>query len=31
LVSLESSRQGGVHVLSSMVFGPAVQNFVNIE
>jgi len=31
LVSLESSRQGGVHGLGSMAFGLAVQKFLNIE
>jgi hypothetical protein len=31
LVSLESSRQGGVHGLGSMTFGLAVQKFLNIE
>jgi hypothetical protein len=31
LVSLESSRQGGVHGLGSMMFGLAVQKFMNIE
>jgi hypothetical protein len=32
LVSLESSRQGGVHGLGSvMMFGLAVQKFLNIE
>jgi hypothetical protein len=31
LVSLESSRRGGVHGLGSMVFGLVVQKFLNIE
>jgi hypothetical protein len=31
LVSLESSQQGGVHGLGSMMFGLPVQNFLNIE
>jgi len=31
LVSLESSQQGGVHGLGSMVFGLAVQMFLIIE
>jgi hypothetical protein len=31
LVSLESSLQGGVHGLGSMMFGLAVQKFMNIE
>ncbi len=31
LVSLESSRRGGVHGLGSMAFGLAVQKFLNIE
>jgi len=31
LVSLESSRRGGVHGLGSMTFGLAVQKFLNIE
>jgi hypothetical protein len=31
LMSLESSRQGGVHGLGSMMFGLAVQKFLNIE
>jgi len=31
LVSLESSRGGGVHWLGFMVFGLAVQKFLNIE
>jgi hypothetical protein len=31
LVSLESSRQGGVHGLGSMVFGLVVQKFLNIQ
>jgi hypothetical protein len=31
LVSLESSRQGGVHGLGSMTFGLVVQKFLNIE
>jgi hypothetical protein len=31
LVSLESSRQGGVHGLGSMTFGLAVQKFLKIE
>jgi hypothetical protein len=31
LVSFESSRQEGVHGLGSMMFGLAVQKFVNIE
>jgi hypothetical protein len=30
-VSLESSPWGGVHQLGSMVFGLAVQKFLNIE
>jgi hypothetical protein len=30
-MSLESSPQGGVHGLGSMVFGLAVQKFFNIE
>jgi hypothetical protein len=30
LVSLESSRRGGVHRLGSMMFGLAVQKFLNI-
>ncbi len=30
-VSLESSQGGGVHGLGSMVFGLAVQKFLNIE
>jgi hypothetical protein len=31
LVSLESSQIGGLHQLGSMVFGLAVQKFLNIE
>ncbi len=31
LISLESSCQGGVHGLGSMVFGLVVQKFLNIE
>jgi hypothetical protein len=31
LVSLESSQQGAVHGLGSMIFGLAVQKFLNIE
>jgi hypothetical protein len=31
LVSLESSWRGGVHALGSMMFGLAVQKFLNIE
>jgi hypothetical protein len=31
LVSLESSREGGVHWLGFMAFGLAVQKFLNIE
>jgi hypothetical protein len=31
LVSLESSQGGGVHGLGPMVFGLAVQKFLNIE
>jgi hypothetical protein len=31
LVSLESSWQGGVHGLGSMMFELAVQKFLNIE
>ncbi len=31
LVSLESSRRGGLHGLDSMTFGLAVQKFLNIE
>jgi hypothetical protein len=31
LVSLESSRGGGVHRLGFMAFGLAVQKFLNIE
>jgi hypothetical protein len=31
LVSLESSEGEGVHQLGSMVFGLAVQKFLNIE
>jgi hypothetical protein len=31
LVSLESSRGGGVHWLGFMAFGLAVQKFLNIE
>jgi len=31
LVSLESSPQGGVHGLGSMMFGLVVQKFLNIE
>jgi hypothetical protein len=31
LVSLESFRRGGVHGLGSMVFGLAMQKFLNIE
>jgi hypothetical protein len=31
LVSLESSQQEGVHGLDSMMFGLAVQQFLNIE
>jgi hypothetical protein len=31
LVSLESSRPVGVHELGSVVFGLAVQKFLNIE
>jgi L-asparagine transporter-like permease len=31
LVSLESSQQGGVYGLGSMMFGLAVQKFLNIE
>jgi hypothetical protein len=31
LVSLESSQQGGVHALGSMMFGLVVQKFLNIE
>jgi hypothetical protein len=30
-VILESSRQGGVHGLGSVMFGLAVQKFLNIE
>jgi hypothetical protein len=30
-VSLESSRAGGVHQLGSMMFGLALQKFLNIE
>jgi hypothetical protein len=31
LVSLESSQQEGVHGLDSMIFGLAMQKFLNIE
>jgi len=31
LVSLESSQQAGVHGLGSMMFGLALQKFLNIE
>jgi hypothetical protein len=31
LVSLESSRRGGVHGLGSMMFGLVVKKFFNIE
>jgi hypothetical protein len=31
LISLESSRQGGVHGLGSMGFGLVLQKFLNIE
>jgi hypothetical protein len=31
LVSLQSSRQGGVHGLGFMTFGLAVQKFLNID
>jgi hypothetical protein len=31
LVPLESSGQGGVHGLGSMMFGLAMQKFLNIE
>jgi hypothetical protein len=31
LVSLKNSRRGGVHGLGSMMFGLAVQKFLNIE
>ncbi len=31
LMSLESSQQGGVYGLGSMMFGIAVQKFLNIE
>jgi hypothetical protein len=31
LVSLESSREGGVHQFGFMVFGLAVEKFLNIE
>jgi hypothetical protein len=31
LVSLESSRQGGVHGLGSTTSGLALQKFLNIE
>jgi hypothetical protein len=31
LVSFESSRQGGVHRLGSMMFGLPVQKFMNIK
>jgi len=31
LVSLESSRRGGVHGLGSMMFGLEVQKFLKIE
>jgi hypothetical protein len=31
LVFLESSPQGGVHVLGPVMFGLAVQKFLNIE
>jgi hypothetical protein len=31
LVSLESSQQGGVHGLGSMMFGLVVQKFLNTE
>jgi hypothetical protein len=31
LVSLEIPQQGGVHGLGSMMFGLAVQKFLNIE
>jgi len=31
LVSLESSQQGGVHGVGSMMFGLAMQKFLNIE
>jgi len=31
LVSLESSWQGGVQGLGSMIFGLAVQKFLNVE
>jgi hypothetical protein len=31
LVSLESSRGGGMHQLGSMAFGLVVQKFLNIE
>jgi len=30
-VSLESSQQEGVHGLGSMMFGLAMQKFLNIE
>jgi hypothetical protein len=30
-VTLESSQQGGVHMLGSMTFGLVVQKFLNIE
>jgi hypothetical protein len=31
LVPSESTQQGGVHQLGSMMFGLAVQKFLNIE
>jgi hypothetical protein len=31
LVSLESSRRGGVHGLGCMTFGLAAQKFLNID
>jgi hypothetical protein len=31
LVSLESSRRGGLHGLGSMAFGLGVKKFLNIE
>jgi hypothetical protein len=31
LVSFESSQQGGVHGLGSVMFGLLVQKFLNIE
>jgi hypothetical protein len=31
LMFLESSRQGGVHGLGSMMFGVVMQKFLNIE